>query len=65
MFRANRADLYMRHDDDSNSAFGQDTSISGQFAQEWELRAMAEAAAFEEVVSTKLRRLSARSQSFG
>ena len=45
VFRANPVDLLGWGDKDVDLAFAQDTSLSGQFAQQWKLRVMAQEAA--------------------
>ena len=45
-------DLYGRGDSDDDHLFAQDASISGQFAQQWQLRIRA-----REIDNSKLRRL--------
>ena len=44
--------------------FAQDTLISEQFAQHWELRMVAQKAALKELANSELRCLLARNQSF-
>ena len=44
--------------------FAQDTSLSGQFAQQWKFWTMAQGAAPKDVANSQLRRLLARKKSF-
>ena len=44
--------------------FAQDTSISGQFVQQWKLRMKAQEAAMKEIANSKLRRLLAYNKTF-
>ena len=44
--------------------FDQDTSILGQFAQQWQLRIRAQEAALKEIANSKLRRLLADNNTF-
>ena len=50
-------------DDPEDLLFGQCTSSSGQFAQEWKLRMMTQVAALKGVAESELRRLLARARS--
>ena len=43
--------------------FAQDTSVAGQFAQQWKLRLRAQEATLKEIANSKLRRLLARNKS--
>ena len=45
VFGPNPADLHGWGDRDEDLAFAQDTSLSGQFVQQWKLRMMAQEAA--------------------
>ena len=54
---SNPADLFGWRDDDEGIGFAQETSISGQFAQQWELRKTAQEAALKEMAKSELRRL--------
>ena len=60
VFGSNPVDLFGREDKGGNLLFAQDTSASGQFAQEWKPRIMAQEAALKEVATSKLRRLLAK-----
>ena len=57
VFVANPTDLYRWGDNGGDLLRAQDTSVSGQFAQQWKLRMMAQEAALKEVANSKLRRL--------
>ena len=57
-------DLYGWDDSDDDLLFAQDTSISGQFAQQWQLRIRAQEAALKEIANSKLRRLLAYNKTF-
>ena len=63
IFGPNPADLFGWGDKDEGLLFAQDTSPSGQFAQQWELRVMAREAASEGPTNGKLRRLPAYNKS--
>ena len=52
-------------DKDEDLAFVRDTSVSGQFAQQWKLRMMAQGAPLEEIGDSELRRLLAHGKSSG
>ena len=54
------ADWYARQIGDSEMGFAQGASASGQFAQKWGLRLMAQGATQREMANSKLRRLLAR-----
>ena len=54
--KPNRTDSYTRKDDDSNLDSVYDTSTSGQFAQQWKLRALAQGATLKEIAKIRLRR---------
>ena len=52
-------------DSEGDLLFAQDTSISGQFVQQWQLRIRAQEAALKEIANSKLRRLLAYDKTFG
>ena len=52
-------------DADEDLLFVQDTSISGQFVQQWLLRIRAQKAALKEISDSKLRRLLAYNKTVG
>ena len=56
---SNPADLFVWADNDEALHFSQDTSLSGQFVQQWRLRARPQEAAPKAVADSKLRRLHA------
>ena len=58
------AELLEWEDMDEDLTFAQDTSVSGQFAQQWKLRMMEQEAALGEVADGKPRRLLAYNKSF-
>ena len=64
IFGSNPVDSHTSQHDDSNLQLAKDTSISTQFAQHWELRALAQEASLEKIANSQLRRLSVRNQSF-
>ena len=64
VFRPYPADLYGWDYQDDDLLFAQDASVSGQFAQQWRLRAMAQEAVLGEEASSKLRRRLARNITF-
>ena len=64
VFGSNPMDLYGWIDSDEDLLFAQDTSISGQFAQQWQLRIRAQEAALKEIANSKLRRLLAYNETF-
>ena len=49
VFGSNPVDLYAWEGKDEDLAFAQDTSLSGQFVQQWKLRRMAQEAALKEL----------------
>ena len=51
-------------DRDEDLASAQDTSLSGQFAQQWKLRMMAQEAALKEIANSRNRRAAAYNKSF-
>ena len=57
-------DLYGWDDSDDDLLFAQDTSISGQFVHQWQLRIRAQEAALKEIANSKLRRLLAYNKTF-
>ena len=57
VFGANPTDLYDWDDSDGDLLFAQDASISGQFAQQRQLRIRAQGAALKEIAEGTLRRL--------
>ena len=63
-FGSNPMDLYGWGDTDEDLLFAQDTSISGQFVQQWQLRIRAQEAALKEIADSKLRRLLAYNKTF-
>ena len=50
--------------DDEDALFAQDTSPSGQLAEQWKLRVMAPGAPLKEMANSMLRRLLARNESY-
>ena len=64
VFEPNSADLFGWDDTDEDLIFTQDTSLAGQFVQNWKLRMRAQEAALNAVAKSKLRRLLAYSKSF-
>ena len=64
VFGSDPVDLYGWDDREEDLLFAQDTSVSGQFAQEWELRRMAHEAASKEVANSGLRSLSTYNKTF-
>ena len=64
VFGSNPMDLYGWDDSEDDLLFAQDTSISGQFAQQWQLRIRAQEAALKEIANSKLRRLLAYNKTF-
>ena len=63
-FGSNPADLFGKEDDDEGALLSQDTSLSGQVAQQWKRRARAQEAALKEAANSKFRRLLAYNKSF-
>ena len=57
-------DLYGWDDSDEDLLFAQDTSTSGQFVQQWQLRIRAQEAALKEIANIKLQRLLAYNKTF-
>ena len=64
VFGSNPMDLYGWDDSDDDLLFAQDTSISGQFVHQWQLRIRAQEAALKEIANSKLRRLLAYNKTF-
>ena len=64
VFGSNPADCFGWEDGDEDLLFAQDTSLAGQFVQQWKLRMRAQEATLEEVANSKLRRLLARNDTF-
>ena len=64
VFGSNPTDLYSWDDSDDGRLFAQDTSISGQFAQQRQGRIRAQEAALAGVANSKLRRLLAYNKTF-
>ena len=56
LYGPNPVDLYGWGGQDEDLLFAQDASVSGQFAQQWKRRMMAQEAARQEVANSKLRR---------
>ena len=63
-FRANPADLYGVEDTDEDLTCAQGTPISGQSAQWWKPRMMAQEAALREITDSRIRRFLARNKPF-
>ena len=63
-FGSNPADLHVWRDGGDDLLFVQETSISGQFAQQWRLRMMARKAALREMANSESRRLFAHARLF-
>ena len=57
VFGSNPADLFGRDDSEEDLLFAQDTSLAGQFVNQWKPRMRAEEATLKEVANIKLRRL--------
>ena len=64
VFRSNPMDLFGWEGQDEDLLFAQDTSLAGQFAQQWKLRMQAREATLGEIAKSKLRRLLAQNKSF-
>ena len=64
VFGSNLMDVYGWDGSDEDLLFAQDTSISGQFVQQWQLRIRAQEAALKEIANSKLRRLLAYNKTF-
>ena len=58
------ADLFGWDDSEEDLFFAQDTSLAGQFVNQWKLRMRAQEATLREVANSKLRRISAHNQTF-
>ena len=54
---SNPAELVGWGDKNEDQTFARDTSLSGQFAQQWKLRVMAQEAALKEIADRRFRRL--------
>ena len=61
---SNPADNLGCGDGDGDLLFAQDTSLSGQFVAQWELRVMAQETPPREISNSKLRRILAFNKSF-
>ena len=57
VFGSNPADSYGWEDKDEDLTSAKDTSLLGQFVQQWTLRMMAQEEALKETASSGLRRL--------
>ena len=64
VFGSNPVGLFGWEDRDEDLAVARDTSFSGQFAQRWKLRMMAQGAALKGIANSRLRRLLARNGPF-
>ena len=64
VFGSSPMDLYGWDDTDEDLLFAQDTSISGQFVHQWQLRMRAQEASLKEIANSKLRRLLAYNKTF-
>ena len=64
VFGSNTVDLFQWGDDGEDLCCTQDNSLSGQFAQQWKLRMMAQGLAPKEVAEATKRRLPAKNKSF-
>ncbi len=64
VFGSNPADFSGWEDGDGDLLFAQDTSLAGQFVQQWRLQMRAQEATLKEVAKSKLRRLLARNKTF-
>ena len=64
VFGSNPADLVRWGDHGDDLLCAPDSAVSGQFAQRWKLRMMAQEAALKEVAKSKLRRLLAYNKTF-
>ena len=64
VFGSNPANLVGRGGDDEDLAFSQETSISGQVAQQWILRVTAQEPVLKEMANDTLRRRLAHNRSF-
>ena len=64
VFGSDPVDIFGRVDRDADSLFAQETTLSGQFTQQWRLRMVAQEAAPEGVANSKLRPPSAYNKSF-
>ena len=64
VFGSNPVDLFEWEDKGEDLLFAQDTSVAGQFGQQWRLRMRAQEAPLKEIAKSKLRRLLAYNKSF-
>ena len=64
VFGSNPIDLYGWEDSEEDLLFAQDTSVAGQFVNQWKLRMRAQEATLKEVANSKLRRILAHNQTF-
>ena len=62
VFGSNPVDFCGWEDGDEDLLFAQDSSLAGQFVQQWKLRTRAQEATLKEVANSKLRRLLARNK---
>ena len=61
---SNPVDFLGWEDGGGGLLFAQDTSLAGQFVQQWKLRMRAQEATLKEVANSNLRRLLARNKTF-
>ena len=64
VFGSNPADLFGWDDSEEDLLFAQDTSLAGQFVNQWKLRMRAQEATLKGVANSKLRRILAHNQTF-
>ena len=61
-FGSNPADFFGWGGGDEDLLFAQDTSLAGQFVQQWKLQMRAQEATLKEVANSKFRRFLARNK---
>ena len=64
VFGSNPVDLFGWEGGGEDLMFAQDTSLAGQFVQQWKLRMKAARATLKEIANSELRRLLARTKTF-
>ena len=64
LFGSNPVDFFGWEDGDEDLLYARDTSLAGQFVQQWKLRTRAQKASLKEMASSNLRRLLARKKAF-
>ena len=64
VFGSNPVDLFGWEGGDEDMLFAQDSSLAGQFVNQWKLRMRAQEATLKEIANNKLRRVLPRNKTF-